>query len=845
MSTTTPLPAPVAHPRPEGWWAYPLLAGGSVYCAGMIPQVPWWAALLVGVALAGAGWKVGRHLWDDLQFGSLCSYAVASCLTAAGLGVGGWLAAAYLLGPLAVWQALALGTVVAEVWWALLMLVAPIAARRQDAPGLAAAAAAAEAAAAAAAAEAAASPGGPYIEVYRRVLDRHAPEVEVTGVTASPSGAVHTVHLSVRDSADGKDITRATFDSRLGRIGTTLATALKAASARKILLQEGDVRTEAGETMADFRLLVMVGRLPERIPFVPAAEPRVQLAATDVGRWMDDERVLTTLFHPQEGAVHGDMPIPTGGGKTNTINVWTARHLEFAMGEVWFVGKHKLVKMARPWLEPWLRGETDRPVLDRVSGEDMQAVLRALSDAHQFATITNRKTPGNQARVPTPGKGFLWLVIDEKTHVLEDMTPIRCWDGEKRTASQLVRDTVQLARTAQVGVMTSGQDGLYASAGKFGPQLSRNMRAGAVGWTKSNYDATQAIPLTSRQNPQKLRIPEVFVVTPYDEPRELPAKFYFLPDEQVPVLARQYTPWRYGLDPAITRELAFYADRWDPQWHAELIDSIADKDVPQNVGLRYPLGPGQRLATRVSFPLAGAGGVPSAAAPAEPPAGGSANPVNPTADPADPGHTGSSTQPEESTVSDPELPPVEGVPADFYREDFDAWGAFVASMDQPAVADPHAPAPAAPSAAPQAPTDEAAEQDDADDLAASYDALRNPDLGPLQKALDKVKEEGLQRWRQFISLPEPLGPVLREIAARRDLPEGVPTVILAWWLGMFDPETATKEEKARATADLGMRLYRQAGIKSIRLGLDVDRERRNGYLIADLRTAAERLTEAA
>lgn len=68
-----------------------------------------------------------------------------------------------------------------------------------------------------------------------------------------------------------------------------------------------------------------------------------------------------------------------GGGKTNVLNVAIRRCLESDEGEVWLVGVNKLVKLAWPWLLPWLQGRTDRPVIDRVAGESIESCLRTLA----------------------------------------------------------------------------------------------------------------------------------------------------------------------------------------------------------------------------------------------------------------------------------------------------------------------------------------------------------------------------------------------------------------------------------------------------------------------------------
>jgi hypothetical protein len=79
-----------------------------------------------------------------------------------------------------------------------------------------------------------------------------------------------------------------------------------------------------------------------------------------------------------------------------------------------------------------------------------------------------------------------------------------------------------------------------------------------------------------------LRKQAVFVEQAYEEPRELRARFDFIEDEDIPALAALYTPWQGELDPEITARMPYYADRWEAQWHPELIAELAAE------GLTWP-----------------------------------------------------------------------------------------------------------------------------------------------------------------------------------------------------------------------------------------------------------------
>jgi hypothetical protein len=457
-------------------------------------------------------------------------------------------------------------------------------------------------------------------------------------------------------------------------------------------------------------------------------------------------------------------------------------------------------------------------------------------------------------------------------------------------------------------VFTTNQDALLGSAGSSGPEQQRNQAAGIVGFTKSGYDAYAAIPLAPTQNPQKLRDNMVYVVSPYDEPRELRAKFQFIPDEQLPQLAELYTRYRFGLDPEITKHLLYYADRWDPKWHQELVEDIAD-----DTELEYPVGPGGKVrmprvnppARPVSDPgdeagapagaeaggpageAAGEAGAAPAHPATRPPAHPGGEPVAhpPAHPPAHPGarvdieaalrafaafthqparadelvqqHRAGTLDPTtlhlacqlaaSTAAPNPEVPAMptpnddspEGLPDQFYGDDFDVLAALeaAAASGQPPAA------PAAPAGAPviREPGDYTPEE-----LAASQDAIDNPDLSDLHAGLAKMRAYARREAERTFALPDPLGSVLRVLAMTpaEDLREGVPTVLLAIAIGRVARD-APDQEQNRAAAQLGLDLNRQTGLNAERLSKSIDPRRRNGFLVADLQDAGRRLADAA
>lgn len=555
--------------HPDGWWAYPAVYAVAVYVAALVPNLPWWAGPAAAATLAVLGKMLARHTFQPSTHGEAFSWWSQALGVVAGLAAGSWLTYARLAGgPLMTWPWLVYGAAALGLAHLLLMWLAPGTARAQ---------------AKRATDPAFAAPDVALQVLYQGVLKRatQLDDVRVTEVVISPSGGVESVHLTPTIPVEGsktKMVNRTQFTARLPHIVVELDRTLRD-RAKPVRIDEQDVHVEQGAGGSEWIMHVTVARpLDTMLHFAPADAPQPWCGPKRCGRYEDDKPLLITFCDERQGGVAGEMVMTTGGGKTAGLNSAPIAHgLQSDQGEVWLVGNNKLIKLARPWLEPWLRGETDRPVIDWVAGEGAQAALRALASAYQYAVECNRKTKGNDARKPTRGKGALRVIVDECSYLLElrgSAYEIECCDGVKRNPSQLCAAIQKVGRTGPVELWKANQDALFDSFGIDGNKQRRNIGIGVAGECKTQGDAQRVIPGLLRADPTKLRNQAVYVEQSHEEPREVRARFDFIPDDQIPELARRYTPWRYGLDPQITARMPFYADRWAVQWHAAFAKEI-------------------------------------------------------------------------------------------------------------------------------------------------------------------------------------------------------------------------------------------------------------------------------
>lgn len=564
---TAPTPVQQAD-RPEGWWAYPPVYAVGVYLLAYLPNLAWWAGLPIGVVLACLGKVLARHTFHSHTHGELFSWWAQLLGMFSGLAAGVWLTVSRLQGgPLATWQWLAWGAAGLGLAHLVLLWLAPKFELAQTEKPTGVTTMAADDA----------------LQVfYQGILSRAGSEdVRVTDVVISPSGGVESVHLTPTlvdmslPKAKRNSVNRDQFDGRLGHIVVELDQTLRRRP-QPVRVDDQDVHVERGRGSSEWIMHVTVARpLEVTSRFEPADSPQPWCGAKKVGRYEDDAHLFITFCDEQEGAAHSEAIIKTGGGKTASLNVMIARHLEAGFeGRVWVVGTNKCLKLARPWLDPWLRGLTGRPVIDWVAGEEIWPVLRALASAYEYAVACNRKTKGNSARKPRTGAGALAVFMDEASDTLMRKEAITCCDGVKRNASELCDKIQQVGRTGPVGLHKFNQNALFDSFGSNGSQQRRNIGIGIAGQCKAAQDAQRVIPGLPRANPMQLRRQAVFVEQAYEEPRELRARFDFIEDDDIPGLAMRYTPWQGGLDPQITAHMPFYADRWAPQWHPALIREI-------------------------------------------------------------------------------------------------------------------------------------------------------------------------------------------------------------------------------------------------------------------------------
>jgi hypothetical protein len=171
-------------------------------------------------------------------------------------------------------------------------------------------------------------------------------------------------------------------------------------------LRHGSVRFEAGQSAALVDLhIIERDVLAETVLFPSEARQRSIAEPFPIGI-REDGKAADVLFRQVAAMVIGLR----GAGKTNLLNVLTAQ-LGWCTDAVIFAIDNKGGRFVRPWLEPWVKGDCPRPIIDWAATDraEVGLMLEALlAGIHARA----RNLTGSKVN-PTPEVPAIVLIVDE------------------------------------------------------------------------------------------------------------------------------------------------------------------------------------------------------------------------------------------------------------------------------------------------------------------------------------------------------------------------------------------------------------------------------------------------
>lgn len=348
------------------------------------------------------------------------------------------------------------------------------------------------------------------------------------------------------------------------RCGVIESIAAHKLAVRGIKLLAGKVTAEAGEAAHLLKLHINTNDRfrHQNIPFDMTAPVESITSKKVLAVYEDGQDVALDLYGKNAIVVAA-----TGGGKdvfTNNVIAQTT----CPDGEVWVGGSDKLSPLVWPWLLPWFKGETDRPVLGRVAGEEPMEVLKMLADLLHAVKLQNKQLgPGGSSRLPSPQDPAITCIITEASDLLIDhhRVAIKCFDGVVRNGSQLVNAIARSDRSAGCGLWLQSQYGLMDALGAYGTYAKRNITIRVCGKTYSYSDGQQTLVGLTNVNTTRLENHTVLIQPSTETPRAMAAKAAHLDtvDQIGPVARRNTQHVPTGLPDWIASQLAHYEGRWD------------------------------------------------------------------------------------------------------------------------------------------------------------------------------------------------------------------------------------------------------------------------------------------
>lgn len=578
-----PKKKPDTPPTPEvpaelcGWqadrrWYHPVLASLGLYSAGFLPQwMDWDSTVMIPTGLAATaaamiGVKIGV---DEDELGAKHEKQAMALTGVAGAAATGWLVhadgAPYTpssLGLLALW------TLTFGVGYAVLRSKEPerflakkaendnLKQRAEDAKEL--------------------RRVMTYQQIWHPWFKAKKLPIEIVNVTTTEAG--YTLRVVPKEDAD--DVPE--FGALMA---ATEGLAVKASlyyAKQGTEIGVNDIRFEPTDMAHVWNLHVSTKKPLKKViphPQPGGRAPTTMYEPVEVGIYED----ATPLKFDALGQ-HGVMIGATESGKSTFTHNYLDNLLSKIDCLVWVAGVQKLMPLIGSWLYPWLTGQTSRPVIDRIAGEEPEEVLILLDDFLKLATTLSKELLLEDKRRVSPENPAICLILDEASALAENKdVRINTFDGrENVTASQLINDICRVARAAGMSVFFLTQFGLVDALGDYGTKTMRNVNVRIVGRTNNDHDGAATLNSIRGVRSTELRDNTLMVQTSREVPRAIPAKAFKLNEaREIVPLAHAYTDRRPVMPPKLVRLLGdSYTGRWDADRNPDLVAACEQLGVP-------------------------------------------------------------------------------------------------------------------------------------------------------------------------------------------------------------------------------------------------------------------------
>lgn len=290
---------------------------------------------------------------------------------------------------------------------------------------------------------------------------------------------------------------------------------------------------------------------------------------------------------PIEALNNGVMVGARGSGKSVFGNNMFAEVSRTNNAEIWVGATQKLVPLVLPWLLPWLKGKTDKPLLGYVAGQDPEDVTQMLAELYRVTCLLNDELTTESTRTPTPNDPAYICFIEEATRLYKDHSHVTviCHDGVERNASKLLDAIAAVDRSACTAVWNLTQYGLFDALGGSGSDAQRNITVRVAGKTMTKYDGTATLSGLDHVDTTQLSNNTLLVQQDSDDPTARPAKTHYLDGaEMIEPLASWHTSRKPEMPASYRKQMGqAYRNRWQASRHPELA-----KAIKKQFGLEWP-----------------------------------------------------------------------------------------------------------------------------------------------------------------------------------------------------------------------------------------------------------------
>ena len=270
-------------------------------------------------------------------------------------------------------------------------------------------------------------------------------------------------------------------------------------------------------------------------------------------------------------------------GKSNFMNVFIAE-LSRCVDVVIFMIDMKGGQAASAWLQPWVEGECDRPVLDWVATDRDEAKIM-LDTLLMWIDLRSRKNVGREKIKPSTRQPAIVLIIDELSE-LTGMNSGKVQDGQATNTqlAGLLERFVSLGGSTAIDLLGGTQRGTVTKIGNgdLKSQCELRVGLGAVSQSDASYifKDHRAAQLLTRIS----RIPGAALIELGDTSAPLKVKRLDPDRGDIRRIAAHAGDYRPKLEPALTAAAgSAYEDRWKRPGQQEYIHQIRTNTLPANV----------------------------------------------------------------------------------------------------------------------------------------------------------------------------------------------------------------------------------------------------------------------